>query len=194
MINGVRVNGRRRNALRFSARRLLQVLTRRSSELLDARREPGQVARRTADEQHGCSAGGPRRRRRRQHVVNLEVPVCGERNPRQVRIALDEGRDVFTNECGENLEAGRSTGRCHNERSADGVTPGEHEASPVNPDAPVDRHLGLEMGNRPYLARRLDSTNIVPVHDRGSRGRALALERGIRAKVSLSACSSTQHL
>jgi len=104
---------------------------RRSSELLDARREPGQVARRTADQRHGCSAGGPRQRRRRQHVVNLEVPVRGERNPRQVRIALDEGRDVFTNECGENLEAGRSTGRCHNERSPDGVTPGEHEASPV---------------------------------------------------------------
>jgi hypothetical protein len=96
MIYGVRVNGRRRNALRFSARRLLQVLTRRSSELLDARREPGQVARRTADQQHGCSTGGPRQRRRRQHVVNLEVPVRGERNPRQVRIALDEVRDVFT--------------------------------------------------------------------------------------------------
>jgi hypothetical protein len=61
MINGVRVNGRRRNALRFSARRLLQVLTRRSSELLDARREPGQVARRTADQQHGCNLGFARR-------------------------------------------------------------------------------------------------------------------------------------
>ena len=41
--------------------RLLQVLTRRYSELLDARREPGQVARRTADQQHGCNLGFARR-------------------------------------------------------------------------------------------------------------------------------------
>ena len=136
-------------------------------ELLDARREPVQAARRTADQQYGCSAGGPRRRRR-QHVVDREVAVRGERNPRQVRIALDEGRNVFTNECGENLEAGRrSPGGGHRERSPDGVAPGEHEASPVGLDAPVDHHLGLEIGNRPRQARRLDSANNV----RSSRGR-----------------------
>src|SRR5258708_19420167 len=50
-----------------------------SIELLDARREPEPVAR-IADQQHGCGAGG-RRRWRRQHAVDLEVPVRAERNP-----------------------------------------------------------------------------------------------------------------
>src|ERR1700757_2408053 len=107
-------------------------------ELLDARREPAPVAR-IAYQEHGRSAGG-RRRRRRQHVVDLEVPVRGERN--RVSIAFDERGDVFTNECGEDIEAGRrSTGGCQHERGPDGVACGKHEASPVNGDAPVVLHL-----------------------------------------------------
>src|SRR5258705_13735150 len=81
-------------------------------ELLDARREPDPAGS-IADQQHRRTAGR-RQRRRRQHVVDLEVPVRGERN--RVGIAFDERGDVFTNECGEDIEAGRrSTGGCQHE-------------------------------------------------------------------------------
>src|SRR5258708_36561022 len=98
-------------------------------ELPDARREPDPAAR-IADQEHGRSAGG-RRRRRRQHVVDLEVPVRGQSN--RLRIAVDEWGDVFTNECGEDIEAGpRSTAGCQHERGPDGVACGKHEASSVD--------------------------------------------------------------
>src|SRR6266403_636203 len=118
------------------------------AELLDARREPAQVAR-IADQQHGCSALGGRRRRRRQLVVDLEVPVRSERN--RIRIVYHEWSGVFTNERGENLE-GHSTRRGS---TTDGVAPGEHKASPVDLDVTVDRHPGIEIGYRPYLGSRL---------------------------------------
>src|SRR5260370_41905006 len=99
-------------------------------ELLDARREPEPVAR-IADQQQGCSAGG-RRRWRRQHVVDLEVPVRGERN--RVRIAFDEWGNVFTNECGEDRDAGRRNGGCQYEGSPKSVALCEHEASAADGD------------------------------------------------------------
>src|SRR5258708_6114991 len=104
-----------------------------SIELLDARREPEPVAR-IADQQHGCGAGG-RRRWRRQHVVDLEVPVRGERN--RARIAFDEWGNGFTNECGEDRDAGRRTGGGQHERSPDGARPwGIREWVP--PDSTVE--------------------------------------------------------
>src|SRR4051812_10924170 len=118
-------------------------------EFLDARREPVLVAR-IADQQHGCSAGGRRRRSRKQYVVDLEVPILGERNARDLLgTELHEWEGGLTNECGENTDDGRSTGGSRSDRSPDAVAPCEHEASPVDLDVPVDLHLSLQIGDHP---------------------------------------------
>src|SRR6266404_4257291 len=135
-------------------------------ELPDARREPDPAGS-IADKQHGGTAGGRRWRRRRQHVVDLEVPVRCERN--RVGIAFDEGGDVFTNECREDMEAGRrSTGGCQHERAPDGVARGKHEASPVDGDAPVVLHLGLQLGDDPTLGGLNPSDDVAGDDVRGS--------------------------
>src|SRR2546427_173691 len=64
-------------------------------ELSDAGGEPIPVAC-IADQHDGCLAG--RRRPRRQHVFDPEVPVLGERN--RVRVAFDEWSHGFTYERG----------------------------------------------------------------------------------------------
>jgi len=64
-------------------------------ELSDAGGETIPVAC-IADQQDGCLTG--RRRPRRQHVFDPEVPVRGERN--RVRVALDEWSHGFTYERG----------------------------------------------------------------------------------------------
>jgi hypothetical protein len=43
------------------------------------------------------------------------------------------------------------------------VASGEHEASPVGLDVPVELHLGLKIGDPPYLVGRRDSANNVQV-------------------------------
>src|SRR5438034_10876249 len=64
-------------------------------ELRDARSKPSS-ARRHTDKEHGAAALG--RWRRRQHIVDFEVAVGGQRDARNVRTELGEGRRGFTNQ------------------------------------------------------------------------------------------------
>src|SRR6266436_4080457 len=76
-------------------------------EFLDAGGEPASAPC-NANQQHGRIAGS--RRRRRQHVVDSEVPVRRERN--RLRVAFDEWSHVFTDERGEDFKGSRSAGGC----------------------------------------------------------------------------------
>src|SRR5437773_12529645 len=64
-------------------------------ELRDARSKPSSAARH-ADKEHGAAALG--RWRRHQHIVNPEVAVGRQRDTRNVRTELGEGRRGFTNQ------------------------------------------------------------------------------------------------
>ncbi len=73
----------------------MPVLHRWLIELRDARSKPSS-ARRHTDQEHGAAALG--RWRRHQHIVNPEVAVGRQRDPRNVRTELGEGRRGFTNQ------------------------------------------------------------------------------------------------
>src|SRR6266404_3339043 len=72
--------------------------------LRDARREPGGIGLRIADEEHGAVAGG--RWRRDQHIVDLEVAIWREWNAGAIGAVFGKGCRGFTNQRREDAGVG----------------------------------------------------------------------------------------
>src|SRR5437773_7845087 len=123
-------------------------------ELRDARSKPSFAGRHT-DKEHWAAALG--RWRRHQHIVNPEVAVGRQRDTRNVRTELGEGRRGFTNQRCEH--AGVAV-------RADGIASAQQQASAVDADTPVDLHVRSEIGDHPDLAGRVDAADNVPNHVR----------------------------
>src|SRR5881227_3076626 len=123
-------------------------------ELRDARSKPSFAGRHT-DKEHWAAALG--RWRRHQHIVNPEVAVGRQRDTRNVRTELGEGRRSFTNQRREH--AGVAV-------RANGIASAQQQASAVDPDTPVDLHVRSEIGDHPDLTGRVDAADNVPNHVR----------------------------
>src|SRR6267154_1569679 len=123
-------------------------------ELRDACSKPSSAGRHT-DKEHGAAALG--RWRRHQHIVNPEVAVGRQRDTRNVRTELGEGRRGFTNQRREH--AGVAV-------RADGIASAQQQASAVDADTPIDLHVRSEIRDHPDLAGRVDVADNVPNHVR----------------------------
>ena len=120
-----------------------------SSSFGDARSKPSSAGRHT-DKEHGAAALS--RWRRRQHIVNPEVAVGRQRNTRNVRTELGEGRRGATNQRRE--DAGVAV-------RSNGIASAQQQASAVDPDTPVDVHVRSEIRDHPDLAGRVDAADNV---------------------------------
>src|SRR4029077_13058494 len=123
-------------------------------ELRDARSKPSSAGRHT-DKEHGAAALS--RWRRCQHIVNPEIAVGLQRDTRNVRAELGEGRHGFTNQRRE--DAGVAV-------RANGIASAPQHASAVDADTPVDLHVRSEIGDHPDLTGRVDAADNVPNHVR----------------------------
>src|SRR5882757_5648843 len=123
-------------------------------ELRDARSEPSSAGRHT-DKEHGAATLG--RWRRHQHIVNPEVAVGRQRDARNVRTELGEGRRGFTNQRREH--AGVAV-------RADGIASAQQQAPAIDANTPVDLHVRSEIGDHPDLAGRDDAADNVLNHVR----------------------------
>src|SRR5207244_10299855 len=123
-------------------------------ELRDARSKPSSAGRQT-DKEHGAAAPG--RWRRHQHIVNPEVAVRRQRDTRNVRTELGEGRRGFTNQRREHTGVAVRANR---------IGSAQQQASAVDADTPVDLHVRCEIGNHPDLTGRVDAADNVPNHVR----------------------------
>src|SRR5205809_377336 len=84
-------------------------------------------------------------------------PLGRQRDTRNVRTELGEGRRGFTNQRCEH--AGVAV-------RANGIASAQQQASAVDADAPVDLHVRSEIGDHPDLTARLDAADNVPNHAR----------------------------
>src|SRR5260221_14019226 len=103
-----------------------------------------------ADEEHGAAAD--RRRSRIQYIIDPEISVGLDRDDARV---VQYGLGNLAKQRGAHALA---------RVGADAIAAREQQAASSDPDAAVRLHVGPEIGDRPELARRLNSTDDFPVH------------------------------